>query len=111
MPVDPVPSRSLKEWQANAQGTTAGVTLTQAAPTAVGRKHVLEKFEAYGDAAAIVTVESPAATLLWKEQFAGAFNIERTLDIEGAKDQALLVKISASTAFCGVNAEGHEEQA
>jgi hypothetical protein len=106
------PQRSLREWAGNVQGTNAGVTFTQAAPTVAGRKHVADRVEAYGDAAAVLTIESPAATIIYKEQFAAAFNRDVTeLDVEGAKDQALVVKISASTAFCGVNVEGHEEQA
>lgn len=43
---------------------------------------------------------------------AGAFSENLTdIDEEGAKDGALLAKISASTAFCGVDVEGHEELA
>lgn len=105
-------SRVLLEWQGNAQGTAGGVTFTRAAPTTTGRKNVLDELTAYGDAAGIVTVESPSGTVIFKEQFAAAFNVgPLRLDLEGAKDQALLVKVSASTAFCGVDVEGHEESA
>jgi hypothetical protein len=95
-----------------AAGTTAGVTVTQTAPTDANDKYFVTGVQCSGDAAAIVTVESPASTILWRKQFAAAFQLDVRFGgvdagaIEGAAGQAILTKISASTAFCHANQQG-----
>jgi len=85
-------------------GTNAGVTVTLAA---VGTKRLSPLgIQCSGDAACIVTIESPAATILYRKRFAAAFNFSDRFDpddIRGAAGQALLVKISASTSNCEAN--------
>lgn len=104
---------SLKDWRNTGAGTTTGVTVTQSAPTA-GRKHVVTTISGSGDAAATVTIESPATTIVWRKKFGAAFTFSEVFPphaIEGVKDQAVLVKISASTASCEANISGFEAQA
>lgn len=86
-------------------GTNAGVTVTIAAVT--GRFLAATGIQVSGDAAAIVTVESPSGTVIWRKRFAAAFNVSESFAraaLKGATTgQALLVKVSASTANCEAN--------
>lgn len=93
----------------SAAGTNAGATATLT-PGSTG-KVVVTHISASGDAAALVTIESPASTVLWRKRFAGAFTVSENFhfgDVEGAFGAAVLVKISASTANCEANIAGVE---
>lgn len=94
-------------WSGTGAGTNAGVTVTQAA--AAGKVHHVMGIQCSGDAAAIVTVESPASTILYRKRFAAAFNMSEHFDmpIEGTRDAAILVKVSASTANSEANMQGY----
>ena len=90
-----------------ATGTNAGATATLA--LSAGYKWTTTGIQCSGDAAALVTIESPAATVLWQKRFASAFTVSETFPlgfIEGADSTALLVKISASTTHCEANSQG-----
>ena len=90
-----------------AVGTNAGVSATLAA--SAGYKWTLTGIQCSGDAAAVVTVESPAATVLYQKRFAAAFTLSETFPlgfIEGADSAALLVKVSASTTHSEANIQG-----
>jgi hypothetical protein len=90
-------------------GTTAGVTVTQAAPTDIADQYLVTGIQCVGDAAAIVTVESPAGTIVWRKQYAAAFTMSEVFGaveagaLPAVNGQAVLVKINASTAFCHAN--------
>jgi hypothetical protein len=94
-------------------GTTAGVTVTKTAAT--GFRFDVTGIQCSGDAAAIVTIESPASTVIWRKRFAGAFNNGDASfppgSLKGAADQAVLVKVSASTANCEANIQGFKVKA
>jgi hypothetical protein len=96
------------QFQGTGVGTTAGVTVTQAAPTDVTDKYVLYGIQCSGDAAALVTVESPASTVLYRKRFAAAFNMSESFPagLYGAEGAAILTKISASTANCEASQQG-----
>lgn len=83
-----------------------GVTLTIAAVT--NKAHFLYDLDVSGDAAALVTVESPASTVLWRRRASAAFAWDRsfTVPIRGAVGQALVVTISAGTTNTEANAQG-----
>lgn len=90
-------------------GTNAGVTVTQAAPSEATDVYAVTGIQYDGDAAADVTVESPSGTVLWKKHYAAAYseNVEfEPGSLRGAVGQAVLLKISASTAFCNANIQG-----
>lgn len=94
-------------WSQTGVGTNAGVTVTRAAAT--GQVHVCLGIQASGDAAAIVTIESPAGTFLWRKRYAAAFQISEAFApgaISGASGAALLVKVSASTSNSEANIQG-----
>jgi hypothetical protein len=83
------------------------VSVTQAAVT--GRQHTVHGIQASGDAAALVTIESPALTILWKKRFAAAFVMSERFesgDILGASGAAMIVKVSASTSNSEANIQG-----
>lgn len=62
-----------------------------------------------GDAAAVVTLESPAGTILWRQRFTGAFSFSTPgVVIPGAAGQNVLLKISASTSNCEANLSGYD---
>lgn len=92
-------SRSLGDpKRATAVGTNAGVTATITG--AAGERLSVTGIECSGDAAAIVTIESPASTILWRQRFAGAFTVNEDFEegeVLGASGQNVLVKVSAST--------------
>jgi hypothetical protein len=94
-------------WTSTGVGTSAGVTVTKAA--VAGESHVATSIDASGDTACIVTIESPASTVLWRKRFAAAFTTTANFEagtIKGAFGDALLVKISASTSNCEANISG-----
>lgn len=91
-------------------GTNAGVTVTQAASGT--KTFVCTGIQYSGDAAALVTIESPASTILWKKRFAAAFSGSENFafaPLAGAAGAAILVKISASTANSEANIQGYSK--
>lgn len=97
----------LGTFSATGVGTTAGVTVTKAG--VAGQKPLVTAIECSGDAAALVTIESPAATILYRKRFAGAFTLSEGFPtpLAGPVDAAVLVKISASAANCEANIQGY----
>jgi len=95
-----------KVWAEDGVGTNAGVTVAHAAET--GYIHGVSGIQCSGDAAAVVTIESPAATVLYTKRFAAAFNFSEhfTQLLRGATGSLVQVKISASTANCEANIQG-----
>jgi hypothetical protein len=94
-------------WTSTGVGTTTGVTVTKAA--VAGESQVVTSLDASGDAACIVTIESPASTVLWRKRFAAAFTTTANFQpgsLKGAFGEAILIKISASTANCEANISG-----
>lgn len=90
-------------------GTNSGVTVTlNAVATDV---YYCTGIQCSGDAACIVTIESPASTILWRKRFAAAFTLSETFPpgaIQSAlKNQAMLVKVSASTSNSEANIQAH----
>lgn len=88
-------------------GTNAGVTVTLAASG--NQTHAITGITTSSDAACVVTIESPAGTVLWRKRFAAAHADTPPLGltpIMGAPGQATLVKVSASTAACEASIVG-----
>lgn len=89
---------------ATAVGTGSGVTTTIAAVT--GQRWNATGIQVSSDAAALVTIESPASTVLWQKRYSAAFAASEAFPlgcVEGASAGAILVKISASTSHCEAN--------
>jgi hypothetical protein len=88
-----------------------GVTATQAAPTG-NSKHFATGIQCSGDAAAVVTVESPASTILYRKRFAAAFNMSESFGIPliGAAGQAIRVVVSAGTTNSEANIQGYTDK-
>ncbi len=85
-----------------------GLTATKAAVT--GATHAVSHISASGDAAALVTIESPASTVIWRKRFAAAFTMSDNFEpgqVMGAEGQAVLVKVSASTTNSEANIAGY----
>ena len=96
-------------FSATGVGTNSGVTVTQAAPSDTARHYTCSGIQVSGDAAALVTIESPASTVLWRKRFSAAFTASEAFppgQINGAQGAAILVKISASTSNCEANIQG-----
>lgn len=90
-------------------GTNAGVTVTQAAGSHTADIYAVTGIQCSGDAAALVTVESPSSTVLYRKRFAAAFNMTENFGnspLLGAAGQAVLVKVSASTSNSEANIQG-----
>lgn len=100
-------SKDAGRFAASGVGTTAGTTQTIAAVTSpANAKLHCTGIQCSGDAAALVTIESPSGTVLWRKRFAAAFSVSEAFplgSVVGASGQAILVKISASTANCEAN--------
>ena len=91
-------------------GTNAGVTVTQAASGT--KTYEVTGIQVSGDTAALVTIESPSGTILFKKRYAAAFNDNVSFGfapIAGAVGAAVLVKISASTSNCEANIQGYSK--
>ena len=96
--------KTLRRKSKTGAGTNAGVTVTVTGST--GEALVCEEIEVSGDAAAVVTVESPSGTILYQKRFASAFAMSEAFpfgSIVGPVGQNMLVKISASTSNCEAN--------
>lgn len=81
--------------------------MTHAATT--GKVHVCTSIQASGDAAALVTIESPSGTVLWRKRFSAAFTMSEAFPpgvIQGAGSAAMLVKVSAGTTNTEANIQG-----
>lgn len=94
-------------WSGTGVGTNAGVTVTHTGSS--GKTHAVTGVQCSGDAAAVVTIESPASTVLWRKRFAAAFNFSERFDtpILAARDSDVLVKVSASTSNSEANLQGY----
>lgn len=97
-------------WSATGVGTTAGVTVTHTLTTGADRPFV-GGIQVSGDAAAVVTIESPSGTVIYRKRKAAAFDFSEQFNLpplKGAQSQNVLVKISASTANCEANIQGYD---
>lgn len=96
-------------WSATGVGTNAGVTVTHTIGTGATICEVVG-IQASGDAAALVTIESPAGTVIYRKRFAAAFTLSEGFGTpkKGALSQNVLVKISASTSNCEANIDGYD---
>lgn len=99
-------NKSFTPFTATGTGTNAGVTLTKTATT--GKQHHLSHVSGSGDAAALVTIESPAGTVVWRKRFTAAFNFSEnfTEGFPASHGTDVVLKISASTANCEANMLG-----
>ena len=97
-------------FNASAADTNGGgVTATQAAPSAADDRYDVTGIQCSGDAAALVTIESPASTVIWRKRFAAAFTVSEQFapgTVQGAAGQAVLVKIDAATTNSEANIQG-----
>lgn len=97
-------------WNASGVGTNAGVTVTHTRTTGTARC-LVTGIQCSGDAAALVTVESPSGTVLYKKRFAAAFNMSENFNsgpLVGADSSDILVKVSASTSNSEANIQGFD---
>lgn len=95
---------------ATGTGTNAGVSVTHTLTTGANHSCVTG-IQCSGDAAALVTVESPAGTVIWRKRFAAAFNMSENFaggPLLGAASQNVLVKVSASTSNSEANIQGYD---
>ena len=97
-------------FTAKAVGTNAGATATRTISAGSSRL-LVSGIQCSGDAAALVTIESPASTVLYSKRFAAAFAFSENFQTPkvGTEANNVLVKISASTANCEANIDGWEE--
>jgi hypothetical protein len=105
-------SKIYNRWKETSVGAGGGVTLDHAA--VVGRLFGLMALQCSGDAAALVTIESPAGTVKFRKRFAAAFNFSETFPlgtVEGLTGDVLRLKISASTSNCEANFQGYDRKA
>lgn len=96
------------DWTLTAADTDGGgVTATKTAEAR--HTHVLTHFTFSGDAAALITIESPASTILWQRRASAAFSDSAPFPtgIRGALGSALVLKISAATTNSEVSGVGY----
>lgn len=97
-------SKDAGRFGATNAGTNSGVTATVTAVT--GQVQQATGVQCSGDLAALVTIESPASTVLWQKRFSAAFVMSETFPlgtIAGSSGAAILVKVSASTSHSEAN--------
>lgn len=96
-----------QKFVAAAVGTNAGVTATHT--PGASTKSVVTHVSGSGDGAALVTIESPTGTVIWRKRFAAAFNFETNFsfgELEGVAASTVSVKVSASTTNSEANIAG-----
>lgn len=96
-----------QKTSATAVGTSSGcsATLTHTA----GDRLIVSHISGSGDAAALVTLESPAGTVLWQQRFAAAFAFSQNFaygEIPITDGNDAVLKISASTTHSEANIAG-----
>jgi hypothetical protein len=100
-----------ERWQSStATTTTGGLTLTKAAPSDALDYYAVTSIQASGDAAAVVSLESPSGTTIWRKRFSAAFTMSETFPpgtVIGAAGQAVLGKVSANTTNAEINVQGY----
>lgn len=87
---------------------SGGVTVTKSGAT--GFRYGAVGIQASSDAAAVVTIEAPAGTLIWSKRFAAAFTHSETFypgTVEAGANVNLLVKVSANTSKAEANMQGY----
>lgn len=102
------PDQQAATFSDTGAGTNAGVTVTETG--AANKRKFCTGIQMSGDAAALVTVESPAGTVLWQKRYAAAFDDSADFHVaplKGAVGSDMLVKISASTSHCEANIQGY----
>lgn len=106
---DPILDKIVNRKSASAVGTNAGVSATIGTLGTSGLTICPTGIQVSGDLAAVVTIESPAGTVIWRQRFAAAFTVNMAFypgALQGAVEQACLVKVSASTSNCEANIQG-----
>lgn len=96
-------------WSVTA-ATAASGGVTAAKGAVANMYHYCTGIDVSSDAAAVVTIESPAGTVLWQKRFAAAFESTRVFPpdtIVGAVGALLQVKVSASTSNVEANLQGY----
>lgn len=104
---DPLLQLTSDRWGETGVGVAAGVTVTHAGSPAL--QHYVTGIQCSGDAAALVSIQSPAGTTVWRKRFAAAFTMSEAFapgQLRAAAAAAILVVISASTANCEANIQG-----
>lgn len=104
---DPLLGWIIHRLSASAVGTNAGVSAT--IPADSGLIICVTGIQVSGDAAALVTIQSPSGTTIWRMRFTGAFSWAQTFapgTVIGPLGGAVLVNISASTSNCEANIQG-----
>lgn len=105
----PRPDELATQFAKTGVGTNAGVTVTQTSP-GTNKTQFVSAIQCSGDAAAVVTVESPSGTVLYQKRFAAAFTLSESFHVsplKGAVGQDVLVKVSASTTHSEANLQGY----
>jgi hypothetical protein len=98
---------SIDKFSATAAGTNSGATATKAAVDGV--TYVVTNISGHVDADSIVTIESPATTVLWESKVdvsleGFSFNFSPTIPCP--RGGAAVGKLSASSADCQVTVSG-----
>lgn len=102
---DPYYGKVRSRASSTSVGTSGGVSATIAAATSP-RHYSVTGIQTSSDAACLVTIESPASTVLWRKRYAAAHAASESFPagaIVGAAGQAVLVKTSASTSNTEAN--------
>ena len=98
----------VRRWgETGADTGGGGVTVTHTA--VASQAHTVTSIQASGDTSAIVTVESPAATVLWQKRYGGAFTMSEVFPpgtVVGPVSQDILIKVSAAPSNAEANFQG-----
>lgn len=104
---DPLLPYIITRFSETGVGTSSGATVTHTNSELL--TCCVTGIQVSGDAACIVTIESPASTVLWRKRFTAAFEKSESFPpgfLVGAAAKDVLVKISASTSNCEANLQG-----
>lgn len=104
---DPFLQYVVDRWTETGVGTTAGVTVTKLG--SANLTHIVTGVQVSGDLAALVSLQTPSGTTIWRLRYAAAFDRSYSFPLatkQGAPGKDVLLLISASTAACEANLDG-----
>lgn len=96
-------------WLAsNSAAASGGVSATKTG--VAGETQMVTGIQCSSDAAALVTIQTPSGTTVWRKRFAAAFNMSENFQpgvITAATGDTVLVNVSASASNVEANINGY----
>ena len=98
----------VKRWAESAADINGGGIISTHGAIPL-QAHTVTSLQCSGDAAALITIESPPGTIIWRKRYLAGFVMSEIFPpgtIIGAQSAAISLKIDGSTENCEGNFQG-----